>query len=38
MFENLAFYPRRGFRETGRRTEDGFTRVFFSRPVSESEA
>lgn len=34
MTENLAFYPRRGFVETGRRTENGFARVFFSRPVT----
>ncbi|HEY8590665.1 MAG TPA: GNAT family N-acetyltransferase, partial [Naasia sp.] len=33
MVENLAFYPRRGFHETGRQTEDGFSRVFFARPV-----
>jgi GNAT superfamily N-acetyltransferase len=33
MVENLAYYPRRGFVETGRRTEHGFARVFFSRPV-----
>ena len=35
MTENLAFYPRRGFRETGRRTEEGFSRVFFARRVDE---
>jgi GNAT superfamily N-acetyltransferase len=35
MTENLAFYAHRGFRETGRRTEDGFTRVFFTRRVDE---
>lgn len=33
MTENLAYYPRRGFTETGRRAENGFSRVFFSRPV-----
>ena len=33
MTENIAYYPRHGFTETGRRTENGFTRVFFSRPV-----
>jgi GNAT superfamily N-acetyltransferase len=31
MTENLAYYPRRGFVETGRRTEDGFRRVFFAK-------
>jgi N-acetylglutamate synthase-like GNAT family acetyltransferase len=35
MVENLDFYPRRGFRETGHHTENGFARVFFSRPVGE---
>ncbi|MET0897149.1 MAG: GNAT family N-acetyltransferase [Mycobacterium sp.] len=29
MTENLDFYPRRGYRETGRRLEDGYRRVFF---------
>ena len=33
MTENLAYYPRRGFRETGRREEHGFARVFFARAV-----
>lgn len=33
MTENLAYYPRRGFREVGRRVEDGFDRVYFARPV-----
>jgi N-acetylglutamate synthase-like GNAT family acetyltransferase len=34
MTENLEFYPRRGFRETGRAVQDGFHRVFFAKPVS----
>jgi len=29
MTENLWLYPRLGYRETGRRSEDGFNRVFF---------
>lgn len=29
MSENLAYYPRRGYRETHRATQDGFRRVFF---------
>jgi len=29
MTENLQLYPRLGYAETGRRTEDGFDRVFF---------
>lgn len=37
MVENLAYYPRRGFVETGRRTENGFARVFFARPVALDE-
>ncbi|WP_228407122.1 GNAT family N-acetyltransferase [Leucobacter muris] len=35
MTENLAYYPRRGFREVERRTEDGFDRVYFARPVAD---
>jgi ribosomal protein S18 acetylase RimI-like enzyme len=33
MTENLAFYRRRGFRETERRREVGFARVFFSKRI-----
>ncbi|PJJ73488.1 N-acetylglutamate synthase-like GNAT family acetyltransferase [Diaminobutyricimonas aerilata] len=33
MTENLEYYPRRGFREVDRRTEDGFDRVFFVREL-----
>jgi ribosomal protein S18 acetylase RimI-like enzyme len=33
MTENLAFYARLGYREDDRRTEEGFQRVFFSKPV-----
>ena len=29
MTENLALYPSLGFEEVGRRTEDGYRRVFF---------
>lgn len=29
MVENLAFYARRGYEETDRRTEAGFQRVYF---------
>lgn len=29
MTENLAFYPRLGYQEIGRRAEDGYRRVFF---------
>ncbi len=31
MIENLAFYPRLGYVETERRTDDGFERVFFEK-------
>ena len=33
MTENLAYYPRLGFRETDRREEDGYNRVFFEKWV-----
>ena len=31
MTENLTFYPRHGYRETGRGVEDGYRRVYFSK-------
>jgi ribosomal protein S18 acetylase RimI-like enzyme len=31
MTENLALYPRLGYEETHRRTDDGFERVFFAK-------
>lgn len=31
MVENLDYYPRRGFVETHRSTEDGYNRVYYSR-------
>lgn len=33
MTENLVLYPRLGYRESHRRTEDGLDRVFFSKPT-----
>ena len=33
MTENLKLYPHLGYRESGRRTEEGFERVFFSKPA-----
>lgn len=36
MYENLALYPRMGFIETERRTENGFRRVFFRKPLAPS--
>ena len=36
MRENLAFYGRLGWRETGRRVEDGFARVYFEKLVAKS--
>jgi ribosomal protein S18 acetylase RimI-like enzyme len=34
MTENLALYPRLGYTETARRTEDGFDRVFFEKALA----
>ena len=33
MAANLSIYPHLGYRETGRRTEDGFDRVFFCKEL-----
>lgn len=33
MTENLSYYPKLGYAETGRRTEDGYDRVFFAKPL-----
>jgi N-acetylglutamate synthase-like GNAT family acetyltransferase len=33
MTENLVFYPRHGYRETGRANQDGYRRVFFSKSL-----
>jgi ribosomal protein S18 acetylase RimI-like enzyme len=37
MTENLSFYPRHGYRETGRAVDDGFRRVYFSKTVRDDE-
>ena len=37
MTENLSFYPALGYRETSRRTEDGFARVYFSKDLLEQQ-
>ena len=34
MTENLHFYPRLGYIETERRVEEGFSRVFFHKPLT----
>jgi ribosomal protein S18 acetylase RimI-like enzyme len=34
MTENLVFYPRHGYRETGRALHEGFRRVFFVKIVA----
>ena len=34
MVENLSIYPRLGYVETGRRTEDGFDRVYFEKRLA----
>ena len=36
MTENLAFYPRLGYIEVDRRSDNGFERVFFSKRLSPS--
>jgi cation transport regulator ChaC len=33
MIENLAYYPRRGYRETHRAVQHGFRRVFFAKDL-----
>jgi N-acetylglutamate synthase-like GNAT family acetyltransferase len=37
MTENLTFYPRHGYRETGRALQDGYRRVFFSKTVRNDD-
>jgi len=34
MTENLSIYPRLGYVEVGRRTEDGFNRVYFEKKIA----
>nr|WP_037265178.1 GNAT family N-acetyltransferase [Roseivivax halodurans] len=34
MTENLSIYPRLGYVETGRQSEDGFNRVYLEKPLS----
>ena len=34
MTENQRFYPHIGYVETGRRTEDGYDRVFYRKPLA----
>jgi ribosomal protein S18 acetylase RimI-like enzyme len=36
MIENIALYARLGFRETGRRYNDGYDRVFMTKPLPGS--
>jgi GNAT superfamily N-acetyltransferase len=38
MHENLRFYPRLGYREDGRRLEDGFRRVYFVKRLGPQSA
>ena len=33
MTENLGYYPRLGYAETGRRSEDGYDRVYFAKAL-----
>lgn len=37
MTENLSIYPRLGYAETGRHTEDGFDRVFFEKAIGQGK-
>jgi hypothetical protein len=37
MTENLAYYPPLGYRETDRRAEGGYERVFFAKHVPDGE-
>jgi len=37
MTENLTYYPRHGYRETHRATQDGYRRVFFTKAVGRVE-
>jgi len=37
MHENLAWYPRLGYRETGRGIEHGFDRVFFEKRLADAD-
>jgi N-acetylglutamate synthase-like GNAT family acetyltransferase len=37
MTENLVFYPRHGYRETGRGNQDGYRRVFFAKSLAPAE-
>ena len=34
MTENLGYYPRHGYRETHRATQEGFRRVFFTKVLA----
>ena len=36
MAENLAMYPKLGYREISRKHQDGFDRVFFEKPLHSS--
>jgi ribosomal protein S18 acetylase RimI-like enzyme len=36
MTENLRLYPRLGYVETGRRSEDGYRRVYFRKTLAPS--
>lgn len=38
MTENQTFYPRHGYVETGRGSEDGFDRVYYAKPISREHA
>ena len=37
MTENIAYYPKLGYVETDRREEDGFSRVYYRKPMSSEQ-
>ena len=37
MSENLEYYPRHGFTEFDRRVDEGYARVYFERPLTDSQ-
>jgi len=37
MTENIAYYPKLGYDETDRREQDGFSRVYYRKPMSSEQ-
>ena len=38
MSENLEYYPRHGFTEFDRRVDEGYSRVYFERPIQPNDS